>query len=40
MKLPEFKLVEEEADFWDSFDSAQILDAEASVSVERKAGGP
>jgi hypothetical protein len=31
MKLPKFKLVEEEADFGAKFDSAQILDAREEI---------
>jgi len=28
MKLPKFKSVKEEVEFWDSFDTAQILEIE------------
>ncbi|MDI6811319.1 MAG: hypothetical protein QMD80_06580 [archaeon] len=34
MKLPKFKLDEEEADFWDSFDTAQILEEGEEIELE------
>ena len=34
MKLPKFKSAEEEAHFWDSFDTAQILEAGEEIELE------
>ena len=36
MKLPKFKSVEEEAEFWDSFDTAQILEEGEEIKLEYK----
>nr|QNO57287.1 hypothetical protein HCLJFGEB_00031 [Methanosarcinales archaeon ANME-1 ERB7] len=36
MKLPKFKSAEEEADFWDSFDTAQILEEGEEIELEYK----
>ncbi len=34
MKLPKFKSAEEEADFWDRFDTAQILEEGEEIELE------
>jgi Zn finger protein HypA/HybF involved in hydrogenase expression len=36
MKLPKFKSDEEEAEFWDSFDTAQILEEGEEIELEYK----
>ena len=34
MKVPKFKSAEEEVDFWDSFDTAQILEEGEEIELE------
>ena len=36
MKVPKFKSDEEEVDFWDSFDTAQILEEGEEIKLEYK----